>query len=187
MGPRLVSRGRHPPPNTEASGTSPASMGPRLVSRGRRLDQARLELAHAPASMGPRLVSRGRRRRSWIASFPALRFNGATAGEPWKTLASRSRPAACGRASMGPRLVSRGRRGERPCPRRRRFNGATAGEPWKTSPTWQPPSIHASMGPRLVSRGRRPFPQALNGQGLGGHPARGWACEARSGMPVVPR
>ena len=62
------------------------------------------------ASMGPRLVSRGRPLGRRWADLDPVRFNGATAGEPWKTWQQSRRKRAI--------LIG--------------FNGATAGEPWKT-------------------------------------------------------
>ena len=84
-------------------------MGPRLVSRGRPHDVPGIG-QELRTSMGPRLVSRGRRRRA-TGGRRQPHFNGATAGEPWKTamiVIERRSPSA-------------------------RFNGATAGEPWKTA------------------------------------------------------
>jgi hypothetical protein len=91
MGPRrgkCVCWGSGPPPRT---GAAPARSGwtswtprPRLLSRG-RLEGVEDAAAGGGASMGPRLVSRGRPRPSTPPTSSRKRFNGATAGEPWKT------------------------------------------------------------------------------------------------------
>jgi len=88
------------------------------------------------ASMGPRRWSRGRDGVRTLLSPDEIRFNGATAMEPWKSREDRRHHAdhtAMKFASMGPRRWSRGRgNGTLGKPSRwTRFNGATAMEPWK--------------------------------------------------------
>ena len=89
MGPRRWSRGR----DGRAAGKRPhqsASMGPRRWSRGRGAGGSEACDSGDSASMGPRRWSRGRAVEP-ISRHPVrIRFNGATAMEPWKSPRFRS-------------------------------------------------------------------------------------------------
>ena len=77
--------------------------------------------------------SRGNNSSTGMVASTDMRFNGATAFQPWKPGGDGQRGVQSGGASMGPRPFSRGNlplhvRDALPSSR---FNGATAFQPWK--------------------------------------------------------
>src|SRR6516165_10650472 len=84
-----------------------ASMQPRLASRGEPREEGDhgLELG---ASMQPRLASRGEPEAARARVRGRVRFNAATAREPWRTPLAYLRRYLAAEASMQPRLASRG-------------------------------------------------------------------------------